>query len=78
MKEHEGCSVSDRDHVYPMFNFFKQRKRRGDNRLEKTRDSQADLSDTDRESSDILKIYLQHLRDCARKKRRRCVSRELG
>jgi len=32
----------------------------------------------ERELSETLKIYLQHVGDCARKKRRRCISQELG
>jgi hypothetical protein len=35
-------------------------------------------TDTDRNSSEILKIYLQGLGYCTRKKRRRCLSQELG
>ena len=34
--------------------------------------------DKEPESSDILKRYLQSLRACARKKRRRCISEDLG
>jgi hypothetical protein len=34
--------------------------------------------DKEPESSDILKRYLQSLQVCARKKRRRCISEDLG
>ena len=40
--------------------------------------SESSSTDHDNEFSHTLRLYLQNMKSCGRKKQRRCISRELG